>query len=113
MLDMNKPIEKIIIDAGINVWDQEIETAQAFAVAGKTVKFLKRNEDQRRTSADVEFVNRHREITRSSKINVTGAESLTSSEIAVVYALAKRPKGMYFTYSGAFFMPERYVVTGL
>lgn len=44
---------KIIIDAGVNVWSHELETAKALTNAGKTVEFIRRSEEQRVTSADV------------------------------------------------------------
>ena len=44
---------KIVIAPGINLWEQEYETAQALAAAGLTVEFIRRSEESRRTSADV------------------------------------------------------------
>ncbi|MBC2888932.1 hypothetical protein [Gordonibacter massiliensis (ex Traore et al. 2017)] len=43
---------KIIIAPDINLWEQEYETAQALAKAGLTVEFVRRSEENRRTSAD-------------------------------------------------------------
>lgn len=43
---------KIVIAPGINLWEQEYETAQALAMAGLTVEFIRRSEENRRTSAD-------------------------------------------------------------
>lgn len=43
---------KIIIAPDINLWEQEYETAQALAKAGLTVEFIRRSEENRRTSAD-------------------------------------------------------------
>lgn len=44
---------KIIIASGVNLWEQEYETAQALAKADLTVEFFRRSEENRRTSADV------------------------------------------------------------
>lgn len=44
---------KIIIAPDVNVWPHEMETARALASAGLTVKFIRRSEEQRTTSADV------------------------------------------------------------
>ncbi|HIW77132.1 MULTISPECIES: hypothetical protein [Gordonibacter] len=44
---------KIIISPGLNIWDQEYESAQALAKVGITVEFIRRSEENRRTSADV------------------------------------------------------------
>lgn len=53
MVGMKKQQGKIIIAPGINLWEQEYETAQALARAGLTVEFIRRSEEKRRTSADV------------------------------------------------------------
>ena len=53
MVGMKKQQGKIIIEPGINLWEQEYETAQALARAGLTVEFIRRSEEKRRTSADV------------------------------------------------------------
>ena len=50
---MSKKQGQIIIKPGINVWPHEFKTAEALAAAGYTVEFVKRSEEQRRTSADV------------------------------------------------------------
>lgn len=44
---------KIIIAPDLNVWPHEYETAKALAMAGMTVEFIRRSEEQRTTSADV------------------------------------------------------------
>ncbi|WP_165054466.1 hypothetical protein [Adlercreutzia sp. ZJ305] len=44
---------KIIIAAGSNVWQHEMDTARALAGAGRTVEFVRRSEEKRTTSADV------------------------------------------------------------
>lgn len=53
MAGMKSGSGKIIIAPGINLWEQEYETAQALAAAGLTVEFIRRSEEKRRTSADV------------------------------------------------------------
>lgn len=52
MASMKNSQGKIIIAPGINLWEQEYETAQALAMAGLTVEFIRRSEESRRTSAD-------------------------------------------------------------
>lgn len=52
MASMKNSQGKIIIVPGINLWEQEYETAQALAMAGLTVEFIRRSEESRRTSAD-------------------------------------------------------------
>ena len=42
----------ITIQAGVNIWPQELKTAQAFVAAGKDVEFIRRSERDRETSAD-------------------------------------------------------------
>lgn len=44
---------KIIVAPDVNVWPHEMDTARALAKAGLTVKFIRRSEEQRTTSADV------------------------------------------------------------
>lgn len=50
---MDKQTGKIIIPAGVNVWPHEMETARVLAKHGFTVEFVRRNEGQRQTSADL------------------------------------------------------------
>lgn len=52
MASMKNSQGKIIIAPGINLWEQEYETAQALAMAGLTVELIRRSEESRRTSAD-------------------------------------------------------------
>ncbi|WP_428378263.1 hypothetical protein [Olsenella sp. Marseille-QA0557] len=44
---------KIIIEPGVNVWPHELKTAEALAMAGYTVEFVRRSEQKRMHSADV------------------------------------------------------------
>lgn len=44
---------KIIIAPDLNIWPHELETAKALALAGMTVEFIRRSEEQHATSADV------------------------------------------------------------
>ena len=49
---MAKQQADIIIDPGVNIWPQELETAQAYAMAGKSVHFVRKSNVQRERSAD-------------------------------------------------------------
>lgn len=44
---------RVIIGPGANVWPHELKTAEALAVAGFTVEFVRRSEQKRVHSADV------------------------------------------------------------
>lgn len=48
----NKP-GKITIAPDANIWPHEYKTAQALALAGMTVEFIRKSEEQYATSADV------------------------------------------------------------
>jgi hypothetical protein len=50
---MKNEMGKIIIAPGLNIWPHELKTAEALAAAGFTVKFIRRSEEPRQTSADV------------------------------------------------------------
>ena len=50
---MNTGKGKIIIEPGANVWPHELKTAEALAIAGYTVEFMRRSEVEHQTSADV------------------------------------------------------------
>ena len=50
---MNTSEGKIIIGPGVNVWPHELKTAEALAMAGYTVEFVRRSEQKRVYSADV------------------------------------------------------------
>ncbi|MDR0350396.1 MAG: hypothetical protein LBH64_02455, partial [Coriobacteriales bacterium] len=65
---MQKPVEKIIIPSGANVWPHELKAAQALAAIGLTVEFIRRSERERELSIQLHkskaikrilFVNRH------------------------------------------------------
>ncbi len=43
---------KIIIEAGLNVWPHELQTAEALAAHGYTVEFVRKSEDDYQQSAD-------------------------------------------------------------
>jgi len=43
---------QIIIPNGVNVWAHELKTAQALAAAGFTVRFIRKSDQERKTSAD-------------------------------------------------------------
>ena len=49
---MNKQ-GKIVINADVNVWPHEIETAKALASSGKMIEFVPKNEGKRETSPDI------------------------------------------------------------
>ena len=59
---MNKPTGKIIIPSDVNVWPHELKTAQALAVAGFYVEFIRRSTREREHSADVFIDNEKWEI---------------------------------------------------
>lgn len=42
----------ITIAIGVNIWPQELETAQAYAASGKRVHFVRKNDQYRARSAD-------------------------------------------------------------
>ncbi len=44
---------KVIIAPGINIWPHELKTAEALATVGYVVEFVRRNEAEHQTSADV------------------------------------------------------------
>lgn len=49
---MEKRKGRIIIEPGTSVWPHELKTAEALAMAGRTVQFVRRSEEQRAHSAD-------------------------------------------------------------
>ncbi len=50
---MSKSKGKVIIGPGVNVWPHELKTAEALAMAGYVVEFVRRSEQKRVHSADV------------------------------------------------------------
>lgn len=53
MAAMPNTAGKIIIAAGLNVWDHELRTAEALANAGYTVEFVQKSETDFERTADV------------------------------------------------------------
>ena len=49
---MAKSKGKIIIEQGANVWPHELQTAEALAIYGYTVEFIRASKDEYRRSAD-------------------------------------------------------------
>lgn len=52
-MSMGKKIGNIIIPGDVNVWPHESKTAQALALAGYDVEFVKKNDRLHATTADV------------------------------------------------------------
>ena len=50
---MIKPTGRIIIEPGLNVWPHELKTAEALAVAGYTVEFIRKSDSPHVRTADV------------------------------------------------------------
>lgn len=49
---MKKREGKIVIEPGTSVWPHELKTAEALAMVGYTVQFVRRSEERRAHSAD-------------------------------------------------------------
>ena len=65
---------KIIIEAGLNVWEHELRTAEALANAGFVVEFVRKSETKYEKTADVLIDNKHWEFKAPRASNMKAVE---------------------------------------
>ena len=69
-----KPIGKVIIPSGVNVWPHELKTVQALSAEGWVIEFLSKNQHSYESSADIKMGNLEWEIKAPISNKLTSIE---------------------------------------